>query len=177
MEQFLIKKKALEYTWHQSCSDILTPQLVLIYEAQTQHQRCHTRVQRGDAQGTPLPAHLAASRRRIMPHGFSLVLADSCWRGFDSGRIGRNGRFKPKFQKKKKRCETHCLSQILNPTFSSLHTNTPNKLSTSLSLRHSSLTLSASFFACYETLNQCRVSHLTHFSSFLLQLSHSLTHS
>ena len=30
MEQFLIKKKALEYTWHQSCSDILTPQLVLM---------------------------------------------------------------------------------------------------------------------------------------------------
>ena len=166
MEQFLIKKKALEYTWHQSCSDILTPQLVLIYEAQTRHQRYHTRVRRGDVQGTPLPAHLAASRC-IMPHGFSSVLANACRRGSDSSRIGRNGRFKQKF-KKKKRCETHCLSQILNPTFSSLHTNTPNKLFASLSLRHSSLTLFVSFFACCETLSQCRVSHLNHFSSFLL---------
>ena len=50
---------------------------------------------------------------------------------------------------KKKRCETHRLSQILNPTFSSLHTNTPNKLSASLSLRHSSLTLSVLSTSCW----------------------------
>ena len=50
---------------------------------------------------------------------------------------------------KKKRCETHRLSQILNPTFSSLHTNTPNKLSASLSLRHSSLTLFVLSTSCW----------------------------
>ena len=90
----------------------------------------------------------------------------------DSSCIGRYGQFKLKFQKKM--CETHRLNQILNPTFSSLHTNTSNKLFASLSLRHSSLTLSvlsANVSACYETLNQCQVSHLAHFSSFLFQLS------
>ena len=61
-------------------------------------------------------------------------------------------------KKKKKRCKTHRLSQILNPTFNSLHTNTSNKFSTSLSLHHSSLTLSllsVDVSACCETLSQC----------------------
>ena len=106
---------------------------------------------------------------------FFCFLADSRRQGSDSGCIGR---FRPKLKKKKKRCETHRLSQILNPTFSSFHTNTQNKFSASLSLCHSSLTLSvlsASVSACCETLSQCWVSHLTHFSSFLLQLSPSLS--
>ena len=118
---------------------------------------------------TPLPARPAASRH-VMPRDFWSVLADSSC-------IGRYGQFKPKFQKKQKKgCETHRLSQILNPTFSSFHTNTQNKLSASLSLRHTSFTLSvlsASISACCETLSRCRVSHLTHFNSFLLQLAFS----
>ena len=140
----------------------------------------------------PLPARSAASRR-VMPRGFWSVLADSRRCGFDSGqfalnranlgRIDLNRPYRPiqaEIQKKKKRYKTHRLSQILNPTFNSLHTNTSNKLSTSLSLHHSSLTLSVlsvDISACCETLSQCRVSHLTHFSSFLLQLSLSLMHS
>ena len=88
---------------------------------------------------------------------FFIFIANSCRSGSNSGwfalnwadlgRIGQNGRFRPKF--KKKMCETHRLSQILNPTFSSLHTNTPNKLSASLSLRHSSLTLSVLSTSCW----------------------------
>ena len=89
---------------------------------------------------------------------FFFFLANSCRSGsdlgwfalnrVDSSRIGQNSWFRPKF-KKKKRCETHRLSQILNPTFSSLHTNTPNKLSASLSLRHSSLTFSVLSTSCW----------------------------
>ena len=127
---------------------------------------------------------------RVMPRGFWSVLADSRRCGFNSsqfalnranlGRIDLNWPYQAEIQKKKKkRCNTHRLSQILNPTFNSLHTNTSNKLSTSLSLHHSSLTLSllsVDVSACCETLSQCRVSHLTHFNSFLLQLSLSLSH-
>ena len=162
------------------------------YEALTWHQRCRTHIRCGEMQGMPLPARPAASRR-VMPCGFWSVLADSRRCGFDSGqfalnranlgRIDLNRPYRPiqaEIQKRKKRCKTHRLSQILNPTFNSLHTNTSNKLSTSLSLHHSSLTLSVlsvDISACCETLSQCRVSHLTHFSSFLLQLSLSLMHS
>ena len=106
------------------------------------------------------PIHAESSRLKLY-RPESAVSADS----------SRNSK-----KKKKKRCETHCLSQILNPTFSSFHTNTQNKLSASLSLRHTSFTLSvlsASISACCETLSRCRVSHLTHFNSFLLQLAFS----
>ena len=124
---------------------------------------------------TPLPARPAASHH-VLPRGFWSVLADS-------SRLRLYRPIRPiqaeiPKKTKKKGCETHRLSQILNPTFSSLHTDTSNKLSASLSLRHSSLTLfvlSANVSACYKTLSQCRVNHLTHFSSFLLQLSLSLS--
>ena len=45
-------------------------------EARTRHQRCRTRVRRGDAWGMPQPARPAASRS-IMPRGFHFLKADS----------------------------------------------------------------------------------------------------
>ena len=86
---------------------------------------------------------------------------------------GRNSR-------KKKKVQNAPFELNIKPSFSSLHT-THTKFSSlplTLSVTHSSLTLSmlfASVSACCETLSQCRVSHLTHFNSFFLQLS--LTHS
>ena len=44
---------------------------------------------RGDALGTPLPAHPTASRR-VMPRGFHVFLADLRRRGSDLGRFTRN---------------------------------------------------------------------------------------
>ena len=60
-----------------------------LYEARTWHQRCRTRVRRGDVRGMLLPATSAASRR-VMPRGFWLVLADSRRHGSDSGRFALN---------------------------------------------------------------------------------------
>ena len=107
----------------------------------------HLRLTWRDTRGTLLPVRRAASY-----HVF-FFLADSRQCGSDLGRftlnwvdlghighIGRNrrnGRFRPKFQKKK--CKTHCLNLITNPT-SAHFIQTPNF--SSFSLRHSSLTLS-----------------------------------
>ena len=75
---------------------------------------------RGDMRGMPLPAHPAVSRRD-MPRVFFLFNADLHRRGSESGRLGpesagigrigrnlRNGQFRLKFKKKKKKmCQMH----------------------------------------------------------------------
>ena len=115
-----------------------------------------------------------------------LFLANLRQRDSDSGQFmlnransSRIGRFRPKFKKKKKkRCKTHHLNLILNPTsthFTQTHQTSAFYLSLILSLVSHSLCALCLCSARCETLSQCRVSHLTHFSSFFLQLS--LTHS
>ena len=91
------------------------------------------------------------ARRAVSCHVFSFFfsrLVPMRLRLANSGRIGQNcwnGLFRPKFKKKKKkkkRCKTHRLNLITNPT-SAHFIQTPNF--SSLSLRHSSLTLSVLF--------------------------------
>ena len=55
------------------------------WEARTRHRRCRTRVGRGDAQGTPLPARPAASGH-VDPTWFSPTRADASRYGFDARR-------------------------------------------------------------------------------------------
>ena len=67
---------------------------------------------RGDTPGTPLPMRPAASHH-VVPRGFHMFLADSRQHKptrlrlgpihAKSGRISRNGQFRPKFKKKKKK--------------------------------------------------------------------------
>ena len=91
----------------------------------------------------------------------------------DSSCIGRYGQFKLKFQKKM--CETHRLNQILNPTFSSLHTT--HQIS-SLPLSHSVTRLSLSLCSLLTSLLAMKhstsaksVTWLTSVHSFFSSLS------
>ena len=114
-------------------------------EARTRHQRCRTRVRRGGTRrrrGTPLPAHPAVSRH-IMPCGFHFFKADSRRLAPTRLRIGPiracigwNRPYRPKPPKrpiqaeiqKKKKVQNAPFELNLKPSFSSLHTNTPNFL-------------------------------------------------
>ena len=140
---------------------VLFNNLLNTYEARTRRQRSRTRVRRGDARGTLLPACRATSCHVFFFFFFPTTCDDLRRRGSDSvrfalncaesgyishiGRNRQNGRFRMKFKKKKKRrCETHCLNLITNPkmcfsyTLSriSLH---PNPNFSSLILHPSSL--------------------------------------
>ena len=83
-----------------------------------------------------LPARSAVSRR-VITRGFFFfkptradaapTWADSRWIGPTRAWISRNGRFRPKL-KKKKMVQNTPFELNLKPSFSSLHTNTPNFL-------------------------------------------------
>ena len=100
---------------------------------------------RGDARETPLPTCSAVSCH--VAFVFSSRLAPTRLRlgpiRTESSCIGRNRRFRPKFKKKKK-VQNAPFEQNIKPSFSSLHTNTPNSalcLSLSLSLTRLSLSV------------------------------------
>ena len=62
---------------------------VPICKAQTRHQRCYTRVRRGDVRGTPLPTCPAASCHVAFVF-FKPTRTDLCRHSFDSGRFVLN---------------------------------------------------------------------------------------
>ena len=75
-----------------------------------------------DAQGTPLPARLATSRR-VVPRGFHVLFSDSRQR--EPTRADSQG-IRPKFKKKKKKkkkVQNALFDLFLNPTSAQFHTN------------------------------------------------------
>ena len=122
---------------------------MLIWEAQLQRQRSHTRVWRGNARMSLLVRQAASC------HVFFFFFS---WLAPMRLRLGpirvESGQLKPywakqlkwpiqaKIQKKKKKVQNTPFELNNKPYFSSLH---PNNNFSSLSLRHSSLTLSVLF--------------------------------
>ena len=99
---------------------------------------------------------------RVMPRGFFFFSQLASTRT-DSGRFtlnqadsGRNGRFKQKFKKNKK-VQNGLFELNIKPYFSSLHTNTPNFSSLTLSLSITRLSLSL----CSLPLSLLAVKHST----------------
>ena len=133
-------------------------------EARTQHQRSRTHVRRGDVRGTPLPVQgtplpCVEPRHATWFFFFSQLASTRT----DSGRFtlnqadsGRNGRFKQKFKKNKK-VQNGLFELNIKPYFSSLHTNTPNFSSLTLSLSITRLSLSL----CSLPLSLLAVKHST----------------
>ena len=99
---------------------------VLSYEARTWHQRCRTRVRRGDALGTP-------RRATWIPHAFSrlaptwLRLGPIC---VESGQL-RPIQAEIQKKKEKKKVQNAPFDLYLNPTFAQFTQMPKHKLSTS----------------------------------------------
>ena len=99
---------------------------------------------RSDMRGMPLPAHPTAASTLADSHWIGPTWATSTWIS-SINRISwnrRNGWFRPKL--KKKEVQNAPFELNIKPSFSSLHTNTPNSalyLSLSPSLTHLSLSL------------------------------------
>ena len=147
---------------------------IMVCEAQTRHQRCRTRFQRG---GTRLHSRDAAACTSgyVVPRGFHFFLADSHQHGSDSGWFawnwaisadsGRNSK-----KKKKKKVQNTPFELNIKPYFSPLHTNTKLQLSTS---PHTSVSHSSLCSVCSLPLCLCLVSPVAMRHSAKQPLSHS----
>ena len=129
---------------------------------------------RGDTQGTPLPARPAATCH-MDPTWFSPTRADAASTQADSpgirptrawiGHIGRNGRFRPKFKKKKKKGAERTVWLNTKPYFNPVSLKRQNT-SPHISSHFTKFTLSL----CSLPLCLCFVSLATSIHSFFSSL-------